>query len=151
MLNTAYNHKNNATYIASIVGKGKRSTALNSNRKSYNNGINIVNYFILYVIILFLFSVISSVVNAEGLSGRIDRPGAYGYYPAVNVPVTLESQYRRYGPIYTDVYGMYYFVNIPAGDYILRVWPYPNRPPYNYSATVFWGKPMSTYPPIALP
>ena len=44
--------------------------------------------------------------------------------PIQDIPVTLcNTEGECSSPVYTDTKGMYYFYNVPAGKYILKVWP----------------------------
>jgi hypothetical protein len=65
---------------------------------------------------------------SQTVRGRLDREGRYGYYPVAYVQVTLNApDMGRSLPIYTDIDGMYYFHDVPPGDYILEIWVYPDR------------------------
>lgn len=61
----------------------------------------------------------AQVVTARG---RIDRLGPGGVYPAPRVRVTLFSPTMGpSSPAYTNIDGMYYFYNVPPGDYDLQI------------------------------
>lgn len=72
------------------------------------------------------------------VQGSLMQNYSYGAYqtvvPLSNIPVTIFSpvQNVRSSPSLTDIYGRYYFYNIPDGQYQLEIWIYgmidiPNR------------------------
>ena len=64
-------------------------------------------------------------MQAATLRGRIERNAGY---PVSYMKVTLKGQTGESSPVYTGSDGMYYFKNIPAGDYTLEVWNKKGRP-----------------------
>jgi len=93
----------------------------------------------LLVLILFAAALlfVADPAYSQTVRGRLDREGPYGFYPAAYVQVTLYAPDRgRSLPVYTDVDGMYYFHDVPPGDYILEIWVSPDRP-LSYRIHVF--------------
>jgi hypothetical protein len=78
-------------------------------------------YLSLIVILLFC---VSSAANASTIEGKLERFGKYGILPASFVSITLCSDIdkKNLQTVISDSKGMYYFGNIEAGTYILKVW-----------------------------
>jgi hypothetical protein len=79
------------------------------------------------VVTLFLVSFIFAVnlAYASTVRGRIvKRQTQVRENPVPNIPVTLCNRTGDdcSSPVHTDTEGMYYFYNVPAGDYVLKVW-----------------------------
>lgn len=106
------------------------------------------------IVILFviacLFSALGTNVSAAStVRGRLDRRYGYQVYPAANVRVTVYNpNIGRSSPAYTGNDGMYYFYNVPAGDYYLEVWV--SQQPLVYTIRVY-EQPFTDIPPILLP
>jgi hypothetical protein len=75
------------------------------------------------LIFILLFAV-SSVANGVIIEGKLERFGKYGILPAAFVSITLFSDVneKNLQTVISDSKGMYYFENIEAGTYILKVW-----------------------------
>jgi hypothetical protein len=75
------------------------------------------------VFLLVILLTISSPAYSQVVRGVLFRLGPYGPYPAVNVLLTLfsPSMGKRSAPSYTGGDGMYYFYNVPQGQYALEI------------------------------
>lgn len=76
-----------------------------------------------------LYSSDSAPSETGAVRGMLFRPGQPtsqrpdGRYPAGGIQLTLFNQRMgRSSPAYSGSDGMYYFYNVPAGDYTLEVW-----------------------------
>ena len=71
------------------------------------------------------------VSAASTVRGRIVRKGASGQYPAVGITVSVNANNSKVGRsalVYTGSDGMYYFSNVPPGDYQLEIWISKQKP-----------------------
>lgn len=96
----------------------------------------------------------SGAASAATLRGRLERKLPNGkQVPAAGVPVTVYSQsLQRRSPSHrTDSEGMYY-ITIPAGTYLLEVWPStsPGAQPLRYRIPQI-VEPYTDIQPIVLP
>ena len=80
------------------------------------------------VVLLTFLAAFPCPTQAQGypqgmVRGRLDRPGGpQGVYPAANQMVRLISPTRgASAPVTTGADGMYYFYNIPPGQYSLEI------------------------------
>jgi hypothetical protein len=109
--------------------------------------------FRLFALLAFLGLAAPIAANAAMVRGRLDRVDVYRrHYPAQGIAVTLYNQtIGRSSPSYTDMYGMYYLYNVPAGSYYLEVWVSrnPNDPPRAYQIQV--REPYTDIPAIVVP
>jgi len=97
-------------------------------RKSIKKNITNIKFSLLLFSVVTLLAVATSV-SAQTVRGRLNRQGPAGLSPAPYVKVTLYApNIGRSSPIYTGIDGMYYFYNVPPGDYILEIWGYGDRP-----------------------
>jgi hypothetical protein len=83
-------------------------------------------------LLLFLILLATTVsAYAATVRGKLSRTSAAGtIYAASYVKVTLSnSRIGDSAPAYTGEDGMYYFYNVPAGDYDLKIWVSPRREP----------------------
>ena len=102
-------------------------------------------------VLLFLFFsvLICATANAATIRGRLVH-AANQYVAAPGIAVTIYNQYvGRSSPAYTDINGMYYLYNVPAGSYYLELWIYPGGNPIVYPITV--GEPYTDIPQIPVP
>lgn len=99
----------------------------------------IIGKFLNILILLILFLGITGTVYATNIRGQMYRIGPYGNYPATDIGLHLENIMSPgiifSQPIYTNAFGMYYFYNIPAGDYLLVV-PRRNAPALKYRTRI---------------
>ncbi len=112
------------------------------------NIMNIKFYLLLLFVVAFLIVAVSA--DAQTVRGRLDREGSSGPYPAAYVKVTLYApDIGRSSPVYTGSDGMYYFYNVPPGDYILEIWR--NRAKtITYSIQIL-NEPYTDIPSILIP
>jgi hypothetical protein len=101
-----------------------------------------------------LMVVMSAAASAATVRGRLERKlpnGAQG--PAAGVAVTVYSQTskKRSPSRRTDAEGMYY-ITVPAGSYLLEVWPStaPGAKPLRYQIPRV-VEPSTDIQPIVLP
>lgn len=109
--------------------------------------------FLLFIIML-LFGTVSLYAQGESIvRGKLIRVDKYGTYPIPYVPVTLYDIRNRYriGPVYTDVYGMYYFYGVVRGDYDLEIWDLGRRNDPLIRPIRVFRMPYNDIPPIRLP
>jgi len=88
---------------------------------------------------------LTGALQAATVRGKIERKAGY---PVSYMKVTLKGQKSESSPVYTGSDGMYYFKNIPAGDYTLEVWNQKARPT-SYKIEV--REPDTQVPVIKLP
>jgi len=78
------------------------------------------------IVTLFLVSFVLGVnfAHAGTVRGLIVKKTPQGREnPVQDIPVTLcRTGGECSSPMYTDTKGMYYFYNVPAGNYILKIW-----------------------------
>ena len=103
------------------------------------------------VFLLVILLTISSPAYSQVVRGMLFRLGPYGPYPAVNVLLTLfsPSMGKRSAPSYTGGDGMYYFYNVPQGQYVLEIWGY-GPTPIVYQINVL-NRPYNDMPQIRVP
>ena len=75
--------------------------------------------------IVLLLLVLPGAMLAATVRGKIQRNAGY---PVSYMKVTLKGQKGVSSPVYTGSDGIYYFRNIPAGDYYLEIWNRKDRP-----------------------
>ena len=68
---------------------------------------------------------LTGALQAATVRGKIERNAGY---PVSYMKVTLKGQKGESSPVYTGSDGMYYFKNVPAGEYTLQVWNRKARP-----------------------
>ncbi|HZR64091.1 MAG TPA: carboxypeptidase-like regulatory domain-containing protein [Terriglobales bacterium] len=104
---------------------------------------------VIRALILCSFAVFAATASeAATVRGRLVHQ-ANGV-PAAGITVTIYNQYvGRSSPAYTDIYGMYYIYNVPAGTYYLELWIYPGANPIVYPITI--GEPYTDIPQILVP
>jgi hypothetical protein len=91
---------------------------------------------------------LASPCNAQSTTIRGQLLHA-GQSPAAGVQVTLLSQsFGRSLPALTGNDGMYYFYNIPLGNYYLEVWT--SNPPQAYPVQI-WSYPYHDIPRLTVP
>jgi hypothetical protein len=95
------------------------------------------------VCLIVLMALLPTAALALTVRGRIDRLSPYGTYPVAGILVTLGNVRAASGPD-----GLYYFFNVPAGNWVLTVIP-PNSPPMSYTITV--TSDPTDVPPIVIP
>ena len=84
-------------------------------------------YFTISFLAILLFAnpaaLYSQVQIVQGSIIKVERQNKKPFY---SIPVTLFSMDKnsRSDPSITDVYGSYYFYNVPEGQYKLEVWIY---------------------------
>ncbi len=103
------------------------------------------------VSLLVILLTISSPAYSQVVRGMLLRVGPHGPYPAVNVLLTLfsPSMGKRSAPSYTGRDGMYYFYNVPRGQYLLEIWGY-GPTPIIYQINVL-NRPYNDIPQIRVP
>ncbi|HPQ43803.1 MAG TPA: carboxypeptidase-like regulatory domain-containing protein [Syntrophales bacterium] len=102
------------------------------------------------VFLLVIFLTIPSSAYCQGVRGMLFRVGPHGPYPAVNVHLTLiSSSIGRSAPTYTGRDGMYYFYNVPPGQYALEVWGYGPNPIIHRISVL--NRPYNDIPQIQVP
>lgn len=103
------------------------------------------------VFLLVILLTISSPAYSQVVRGMLFRVGPHGPYPAVTVLLTLfsHSTGKRSAPSYTGRDGMYYFYNVPHGQYLLEIWGY-SPTPITYEINVL-NRPYSDIPRISVP
>jgi hypothetical protein len=106
--------------------------------------------FVSKALLVISFSIgVSATANAATVRGRLVH-AANQYVAAPGIAVTIYNQYvGRSSPAYTDINGMYYLYNVPAGSYYLELWIYPGGNPIVYPITV--GEPYTDIPQIPVP
>ena len=106
--------------------------------------------FLIRIILVCCFAVaISEAANAATIRGRLVH-AVNQNVAAPGIAVTIYNQYvGRSSPAYTDINGMYYIYNVPAGSYYLELWIYPGGNPIVYPITV--GEPYTDIPQIPVP
>lgn len=68
-------------------------------------------------------------VRSQTVRGKIERSGPSGIYPAAHLQVILSSRDgRNASRAYTGIDGMYYFYNVPPGQYTLQISTPGGRP-----------------------
>jgi hypothetical protein len=101
------------------------------------------------LLVLSFLILVSAPASAATVRGRLVH-AANQNVVAPGIAVTIYNQYvGRSSPAYTDVNGMYYLYNIPAGTYYLELWIYPGGNPVVYPITV--GEPYTDIPQIPVP
>lgn len=91
--------------------------------------------------------VASASSEAALVRGRLQRNVGNGYIGLAGIAVTVNSPaFGRSQPAFTDGNGMY-FLQIPAGSYVLEVW-IPNQPPLAFPIVV--GEPVTDLVPVNL-
>ena len=88
---------------------------------------------------------LAAIVQAASVRGKIARNAGY---PVSYMKVTLKGPRGVSSPVYTGNDGVYYFKNIPAGDYILEVWNLKGRPT---SFKIQIREPLTEVPVIKIP
>jgi hypothetical protein len=113
----------------------KREDKMKTIKYSFYSYITGKFFKILRLMLLILFIGITGIAYATNIRGQLLRIGPYGDYPATNIGLHLENIMSPgiivFQPIYTNAFGMYYFYNIPGGDYLLVV-PRRNAPALKY-------------------
>jgi hypothetical protein len=101
------------------------------------------------LLVLSFLILVSAAASAATVRGRLVH-AANQYAAAPGIAVTIYNQYvGRSSPAYSDVNGMYYLYNIPAGTYYLELWIHPGGNPVVYPITV--GEPYTDIPQIPMP
>jgi len=105
---------------------------------------------------LFFFSLallaMTNLAYGGNVIGRLNYQGASGSIsPASHLQVTLvDPVQKRSSSTFTGFDGMYYFYNVPSGEYILEIRSSANKPPINYKITV-GNQPYTSLKPISVP
>lgn len=81
-----------------------------------------MNLLLMLVIIVLFWT---SPLFSEILRGKLERLGPHGISPAPYILVALKSSLtgRQFQPQHTETNGMYFFNDVTAGGYILKIWP----------------------------
>ena len=91
---------------------------------------------------LFLLSggllLVTNLVYGGNVEGRLNYRGSSGAIsPAPHIQVSLADPIQKSSSsTFTGFDGMYYFYNVPSGQYILEIKPSENTPAINYRITV---------------
>ena len=106
--------------------------------------------FVLLLLLVVTLLVVTISAYAQTVRGRLDRQGPSGLRPAPYVRVTLYTpDIGRSSRVYTGTNGMYYFYNVPLGNYTLEIWGYGDNP-ITYSIQVY-NQPYTDIQPIVIP
>lgn len=122
------------------------------------NSINIKFLLLLLLVVTLLVVTISAYAQVDYseyqavtiVRGALFRRGPSGFDPAPYVKVTFYSpSIGRSSPTYTGTNGMYYFYNVPLGNYTLEIWGYGDNP-ITYSIQVY-NQPYTDIQSIVIP
>jgi hypothetical protein len=119
-----------------------------SRSKKYITTIQVASLFLFSIALL----VMTNLAYGGNVIGRLDYQGPSGSAsPAPHIQVTLvDPVQKRSSSTFTGFDGMYYFYNVPSGEYILEIRSSENKPPINYKITVR-NQPYTSLKPIPLP
>lgn len=102
---------------------------------------------LLIAIVFFCLSAVTRLdAQTTTVRGQLLRPDG-GTAPGITVTLNHPS-FGRSSPATTGSDGMYYFYNVPLGDYYLEVWV--SNPARVYPMRIF-GTPYSDLPRIGVP
>jgi len=96
--------------------------------------------------------VVTSLAYGGNVEGRLDYQGPSGSAsPAPHIQVSLVDPIQKHSSsTFTGFDGMYYFYNVPSGQYTLAIKPSENKPAISYKITV-GNQPHTSIKPILVP
>jgi len=110
--------------------------------------IRFASIFLLFVGLL----TVTNLAYGGNVEGRVNYQGPSGAIsPAPHIQVSLADPNQKLSSsTFTGFDGMYYFYNVPSGQYILEIKPSENKPAISYRITVR-NQPRTSIKPILVP